>query len=114
MSACAKSNRGGDCMGTLATRIGGAFGILAVLVMIPAFVVGTPDKPRTPDEARHYYDSGSTIVTANVIVPLLHTWIPLAAAISTLAWVGLIGLVMLVAAKSTTPAAIEARAVGES
>jgi hypothetical protein len=46
------------------------------------------------------------------ILPLLHTWIPIAAAISTLAWVGLIGLVMLVAAKTTTPAAIEARATG--
>ena len=44
-------------MGTLATRIGGAFGILAVLVMIPAFIVGSPDQPRTPDEARNYYDA---------------------------------------------------------
>lgn len=214
-------------MGTLATRIGGAFGILAALVMIPAFTVGSPDQPRTPDEARHYYDAGSWFVTANGVVPLLHTlfgivfvgaltsmliravgpraeiyisltggviwlaltaaglaaevaypativrfgdvtvagisqpllmlstwlyhysqlgaaamilsasisiwrtgilprwacglgvlgvlplfhtWIPLPAAISTLAWVALIGLVMLVAAKQTKPAAVEARA----
>ena len=44
------------------------------------------------------------------ILPLLHLWIPLPAAISTLVWVALIGLVMLVAAKKTTPAAIESRA----
>ncbi|MBV8928101.1 MAG: hypothetical protein JO152_03110 [Mycobacteriaceae bacterium] len=59
-------------MGTLATRIGGAFGILSVLAVISAFVVGTPDTPHTPDEARHYYDSGSAFVTANGAVPLLH------------------------------------------
>jgi hypothetical protein len=214
-------------MGTLATRIGGVFGILSVLVMIPALTVGSPDAPHTADEARRYYDSGSAFVTANGTVPMLHTlfgivfvgaltsmlmravgpraeiyisliggviwlaltgaglaaevaypaavvrfgdvdavsqpmltlstwlyhysqlgavamilsssisiwrtgvlpkwacalgilgvvpllhlWIPLPAAISTLVWVGLIGLVMLIAAKSTTPAAIESRTVG--
>ena len=46
------------------------------------------------------------------ILPLLHTWIPLAAAISTLIWVALIGLVMLIAAKQTAPAALEARTGG--
>jgi uncharacterized membrane protein len=214
-------------MGTLATRIGGAFGILAALVMIPAFTVGSPDQPHTADEARAYYDAGTSFVTANGTVPmlhtlfgivfvgaltsmliravgpraeiyialaggviwlaltaaglavevafpativrfgdvtvnavsqpllvlstwlyhysqlgaaamilsssisiwrtgvlpkwacalgilgippLLHTWIPLPAAISTLVWVGLIGVVMLVAAKQTRPAAVEARA----
>jgi hypothetical protein len=59
-------------LGTLATRIGGAFGILAALVMIPAFLVGSPDVPRTADEARHYYDEGAAFVTANGTVPLLH------------------------------------------
>ena len=215
-------------MGTLATRIGGVFGILAVLVMIPAFTVGSPDQPHTADEARNYYDAGASFVLANGtvpmlhtlfgivfvgaltsmliravgpraeiyitltggviwlaltaaglaaevaypativrfgdvtaaqmsqpllvlstwlyhysqlgaaamilsssisiwrtgvlpkwasglgvlgIVPLLHTWIPLPAAITTLVWVALIGLVMLIAAKKTTPAAIGARAV---
>jgi hypothetical protein len=214
-------------MGTLATRIGGVFGILAALVMIPAFTVGSPDQPRTPDEARNYYHAGTWFVTANGVVPLLHilfgivfvgaltsmliravgpraeiyisltgggiwlaltaagmaaevaypativrfgdvtvaeisqpllilstwlyhysqlgaaamilsssisiwrtgvlprwacglgvlgvlplfhTWIPLPAAISTLVWVALIGLVMLVSAKQTRPAAVESRA----
>lgn len=216
-------------MGTLATRIGGAFAILAVLVIIPAFLVGSPDQPHTSDEARRYFESGSSFVTANGVVPLLHilfgivfvgaltsmlfravgpraeifiastggvvwltltaaglaaevaypaamvrfgdvaangasqpmltlstwlynysqlgaaamilsssisiwrtgvlpkwacalgvfgvlplahTWVPLWAAASTLIWVGLIGLVMLIAAKTTTPAAIESRATG--
>jgi hypothetical protein len=214
-------------MGTLATRIGGAFGILAVLAMIPAFLIGSPEAPHTPDEARNYYDSGSQFVALNGtlpmlhilfgivfvgaltsmliravgpraeiyiavsggiiwlaltaaglaaevaypaavvrfgdvavpavtqpllmlaiwlyhysqlgaaamilsssisiwrtgvlprwacglgilgVPPLLHAWIGLTAAACTLAWVGLIGLVMLVAAKQTAPAAIEARA----
>ncbi len=59
-------------MGTLATRIGGAFGILAAVVMIPAFLVGSPDQLHTPDQVRHYYESGSAFVTANGEVPLLH------------------------------------------
>jgi hypothetical protein len=44
------------------------------------------------------------------ILPLFHTWVGRPAAISTLIWVGLIGLVMLVAAKQTTPERVEARA----
>jgi hypothetical protein len=217
-------------MGTLATRIGGAFGLLSVLAMIPAFVVGSPDQPHTPDEARAYYHAGQSFITANGTVPLLHIlfgivfvgaltsmliravgpraeiyiavcggvlwltltaaglaaevayptaivrfgdvkvteftqpllalstwlyhycqlgaaamilsasisiwrtgvlpkwasalgvlgipplfhmWIPVPAAISTLVWVGLIGLTMLVAAKQTRPAAVEARQVVE-
>jgi hypothetical protein len=44
------------------------------------------------------------------VLPLFHTWIPLPAAISTLVWVALIGLVMLVSAKQTRPAAVESRA----
>jgi hypothetical protein len=40
--------------------------------MIPAYVVGTPDAPRTADEAVEYYASGSSFVTANGVIPLLH------------------------------------------
>ena len=53
-------------------RFGGAFGILCALAMIPAYVVGTPDSPRTLQAAREYYDSGSAFVTANGTLPLLH------------------------------------------
>ena len=31
------------------------------------------------------------------ILPLVHTWIPLPAALSSLVWIGLIGLMMVVA-----------------
>jgi hypothetical protein len=213
-------------MGTVATRIGGAFGLLSVLVLIPALVVGFADQPRTAEETRHYYESAPAFVISNGAVPLLHilfglvfvgaltsmliratgpraeiyiavvggalfltlsaasfaanvaypaaivrfggvkleltqpllalsawlyhygqigaaamilsssisiwrtgvlpkwasagavlgilplfhTWIPIPATIATLVWIGLIGLVMLVAAKQTLPAAVEARA----
>jgi hypothetical protein len=43
------------------------------------------------------------------IGPLLHIWIALPAAITTLVWIAVIGLVMLLAAKKTTPGAIELR-----
>ena len=54
------------------TKIGGACGVLAALAMIPAYLVGTPDEPRTPEEAAGYYDSASWFVTANGSLPMLH------------------------------------------
>jgi hypothetical protein len=193
-------------MGTLATRIGGAFGILAVLVLIPAFVNGNGVAPLLhilfgivfvgaltsmliratgpraeiyiavsggviwlaltaaalaaelayPAMIVHFGDvtvtaftqpllalsvllyhfgelgAAAMILSSSIsiwrtgvlpkwasalgilgIPPLLHTWIPLPAAICTLTWVALIGLVMLVAAKQTSPAAIEQRAAAQ-
>jgi hypothetical protein len=190
-------------MGTLATRIGGAFGILAVLMLIPAFLTANSLFPllhvlfgivfvgaltsmlirATGPRAEiyialsggviwlaltaaglaaevaypaavvrfgdvtvteytqpllalstwlyHYGELGAAamILSSSIsiwrtgvlpkwtsalgvlgILPLLHTWIPLSAAIATLLWVGLIGLVMLVAAKQTAPAAVALRA----
>jgi hypothetical protein len=143
-------------MGSGTIRLGGVFGLVAAVAMIPAYLVGTPDVPRTSDEAVEYYESGSSFVTANGVVPLLHvlfglvfvavlasmlrsacgpnsevyaalaggvtfmalttagfaaevaypaevlgvlpllhTWIPLAAALSSLAWLGVTGLLML-------------------
>jgi hypothetical protein len=60
-------------MGTLATRIGGAFGMLCVLMVVPAFLVGSPDVPRTGDNANRYYDEAEWFVMANGQFPLLHT-----------------------------------------
>ena len=59
-------------MGTLATRIGGAFGLLSALALIPALLAGFPGQVRTAEEARHYYDTGSAFVTTNGVVPLVH------------------------------------------
>jgi hypothetical protein len=190
-------------MGTLATRIGGAFGILAVLVLIPSFLAANSVGPllhvlfglvfvgsltsmlirATGPRAEiyitvsggvlwlaltaaglaaevaypaaivrfgqvtvteftepllalsvrlyHYGELGAAamILSASIsiwrtgvlpkwasalgvlgIPPLLHTWIPLPAAVSSMTWVALIGLVMLVAAKQTSPAAVQLRA----
>lgn len=59
-------------VGTGVTRIGGLFGVIAALAMISAYVAGSPDQPQTADQARAYYEAGSSFVTANAVVPLLH------------------------------------------
>lgn len=59
-------------MDRTAIRIGGLSGLVSALVMIPAYVVGTPDDPATMAEAENYFDSYSGFVTANGVVPLLH------------------------------------------
>ncbi|HEX2283725.1 MAG TPA: hypothetical protein VHI10_02670 [Mycobacterium sp.] len=59
-------------MGSGTTRIGGLLGIASAVAMIPAYVVGFPDRPQSAEEAVEYYDGGSAFVTANGVVPLLH------------------------------------------
>jgi hypothetical protein len=59
-------------MGSGTIRAGGLFGLISALAMIPAYLVGTPDAPRTAAEAVEYYESGSSFVTANGVAPLLH------------------------------------------
>ena len=54
-------------------RLGGISGLLAVLVMIPAYLVGTPDLPGSPLEAQSYFDVGvGTFVLSNGVLPLFH------------------------------------------
>ncbi|HUO39966.1 MAG TPA: hypothetical protein VMU34_19950, partial [Mycobacterium sp.] len=59
-------------MNTTAVRLGGLSGVIATLVMIPAFIVGFPNQPQTAEQAHHYYDSAAAFVTANGVLPLLH------------------------------------------
>ena len=59
-------------MDTTATRIGGLFGFAAALIIIPAYVVGTPDAPNSANQAERYYEANSTFVTANGVLPLFH------------------------------------------
>ncbi len=59
-------------LSTNAVRIGGLLGIVSALVLIPAFVAGFPDQPRTAEQVIDYYENGSSFVTANGAVPLLH------------------------------------------
>jgi hypothetical protein len=55
-----------------ATKIGGVAGLAAALAALPAYLVGTPDAPRTAGEASSYYEQGSTFVDLNGALPLLH------------------------------------------
>jgi hypothetical protein len=56
-------------------RLGGISGLLAVLAMIPAYLVGYPDAPGSPLEARSYFDSGlGSFVFSNGTLPLFHVF----------------------------------------
>ena len=54
-------------------RLGGIFGLLSVAAMIPAYPVGSPDLPGSPEEAGSYFEEGlGTFVFSNGVLPLLH------------------------------------------
>lgn len=54
-------------------RLGGISGLLAVVVMVPAYLVGYPDAPGSPLEAQSYFGGGlGTFVFSNGILPLFH------------------------------------------
>jgi hypothetical protein len=54
-------------------RLGGFSGLLAVVSMIPAYLVGYPDAPGSLLEAQTYFDAESgTFVFSNGVLPLFH------------------------------------------
>jgi hypothetical protein len=56
-------------------RLGGVFGLLAVVAMIPAYLVGYPDAPASSAEAGTYFGAGiDTFVLSNGVLPLLHVF----------------------------------------
>src|SRR4028119_2397668 len=56
-------------------RLGGVFGLLSVVAMIPAYLVGSPDLPGSPEEAGSYFEEGlGTFVFSNGVLPLLHVF----------------------------------------
>jgi hypothetical protein len=57
---------------TVTTRFGGFCGVVAALIVIPAYVVGSPETPKTPADIHDYYDDASTFITLNGTLPLLH------------------------------------------
>lgn len=59
-------------MNSVTARVGGLCGLVAALAVIPGYVVGIPDRPDTPAEAASYHDAGSSFVTANGVLPMLH------------------------------------------
>jgi hypothetical protein len=61
--------------GRAALRLGGIFGLLAVVVMIPAYLVGHPDAPGSAQEASGYFEAGiGTFVFSNGVLPLFHVF----------------------------------------
>lgn len=58
-----------------AVRLGGIFGLLAVVAVIPAYLVGTPDAPVSLEEAGSYFEAGlDTFVFFNGVLPLFHVF----------------------------------------
>jgi hypothetical protein len=56
-------------------RLGGIFGLLSVVAMIPAYLVGSPDLPGSPEEAGSYFEEGlGTFVFSNGVLPLFHVF----------------------------------------
>jgi hypothetical protein len=59
-------------MGSGTTRIGGLFGVASAGVVVPAYLVGSPERPKTAAAAHNYFDSAASFLTANAALPLLH------------------------------------------
>ena len=56
-------------------RLGGLCGLLSVVAMIPAYLVGSPDLPGSPEEAGSYFEAGlGTFVFSNGVLPLFHVF----------------------------------------
>ena len=59
-------------MGSGAIRIGGLCGIVSALTILPAYNIGSPEKPRDPADVQGYYESAASFLTFNGDLPLLH------------------------------------------
>lgn len=56
-------------------RLGGICGLLSVILMIPAYIVGYPDAPGSLSEAASYFDEGiGAFVLWNGVFPLFHVF----------------------------------------
>ena len=56
-------------------RLGGLSGLLAVVAMIPAYLVGYPDAAGSPLEAQGYFTGGlGAFVFSNGVLPLFHVF----------------------------------------
>jgi hypothetical protein len=61
--------------GKLLLRLGGIFGLLSVVAMIPAYLVGHPDAVGSPEAAGLYFEAGlGTFVISNGVLPLFHVF----------------------------------------
>src|SRR4028119_1636829 len=56
-------------------RVGGIAGLLCVVVMIPAYLVGSPDLPASTEQANLYFGSElGRFVFSNGALPILHVF----------------------------------------
>ncbi len=68
-----------------ASLVGGLLGLVAVAAAVPAYLVGSPETPSSPEQADAYYSAAETFVLLNGVVPILHvvTFLLFVAALAT-------------------------------
>ena len=54
------------------TRVGGLLGVVSAAVVVPAYLVGSPEVPSRPEQAAQYFEHAASFLTANGTLPLLH------------------------------------------
>jgi hypothetical protein len=59
-------------MGSGTIRLGGLFGVAAAATVIPAYLAGSPEAPKSQSDVDIYFDSAASFLTANGTLPLLH------------------------------------------
>ena len=59
-------------MGSGTIRLGGLFGVGSAAAVVPAYLAGSPERPKTPAEAHDYFSRAASFLTANGALPLLH------------------------------------------
>ncbi|RDH74014.1 hypothetical protein DVS77_34035 [Mycolicibacterium moriokaense] len=59
-------------MGSGTIRLGGLFGVASAAAVVPAYLAGSPERPRSPADAHDYFDRASSFLTVNATLPILH------------------------------------------
>ena len=59
-------------MGSGMIRLGGLLGVASAAVIVPAYVVGSPETPKDADGLQAYFDSAATFLTLNGTLAALH------------------------------------------
>ncbi|TFV56047.1 hypothetical protein E4P42_20870 [Mycobacterium sp. PS03-16] len=59
-------------MGSGTIRVGGLCGVVSAAAAMPAYLVGSPERPDDAAAAQRYVDDAATFLTANGTVPLAH------------------------------------------
>lgn len=59
-------------MGSGTIRLGGLLGVACAVVIVPAYLVGSPETPKDASGVDAYFDRAATFLTLNGILPLLH------------------------------------------